>query len=204
MRTKLGVLACLVGLSTIAQAGIWGNWIAGGTSCNNFNVSVVENGNSLSVLFDEFGVYMPEDEIGDGTTARKTCNFRIGVTPPNGMYLASFRQTYSGGVIKSRNSSGQLNIRYNIGSVVGRPLPLVFRSGTEIRPEDSRSLFTETYNNNLLIANCGDATTYGLNMNMTATRRTARDHLILGLDSVDADLIQRIILVPEFRLCPRR
>lgn len=205
MRLKLVVMTCVIGLANIAQASIWGNWIAGGTSCNNFNVSVVENGNSLSVLFDEFGVYMPEGRVGDGTSVRKSCTFRIALTPPNGMYVAGFRQTYSGGVIKSSSSSAQLNIRYNIGSVVGQPLPIVFRQGTTIRPEDSRSLFTETYNNNLLIANCGAQTTYGLNMSITATRRDAnREHLMLGLDSVDADLIQKIILVPEFRLCPRR
>jgi len=202
MGKKLTLMIAALAISVQAHAGIWGNWAAGGTSCNAFNVGVIENGNSLSVLFDEFGVNMPQGSVGDGTSARKSCTFRIQLTPPQGLYLAGFRQVYSGGIIKSAGSSAQLNIRYNVGSAVGRPLPIVFPTGQRIRPEDENSMFSRTYNNNLLVASCGGSTVYGLNMSFTATRRSVNyEHIVGGLDSVDADFAQRIILIPEFRLC---
>lgn len=205
MKSKSALFAVVLGISSTSFAGIWGNYVAGGTSCNMNNVSVIENGNSLSVLFDEFGVNMPQGDVGDGTSARKSCTFRIALTPPNGYYLAGFRQVYSGGIIKSGGSSGQLNIRYNVGSVVGQPLAIVFREREVIRPQDPQSLFSREYYNNLLVANCGGQTNYGINMSFTATRRsTWNEHLMGGLDSVDADFVQRLVLIPDFRLCSRR
>lgn len=202
MRTKyLIALACAWAMSFSAHAGIWGDYIVGGTACNYNNVSVIQNGESISILFDEFGVNMSQGDFSGGTSARKTCNFRIQLTPPQGFYLAGFKQVYSGGLIKSRNSSAQLNVRYNIGSVVGQPLPIVWREGQTIRPEDDASLFSRTYYNDLLVASCGGSTVYGLNMNMTATRRSVQEHLVGGLDSVDADFVQRIVLIPQWRLC---
>jgi len=202
--TKIKLIAMLFALyGASSQAGIWGNWIAGGTSCDVNSVMIIDNGNTLSVLFNNFGVNMPQRQTGDGLSSRKTCNFRIQLTPPKGFYLAGFRQVYSGGLIKSAGSSGQLNIRYNVGSVVGQPLPIVFPSGREIRPEDPASLFSKTYYNNLLVASCGGSTVYGINMSLSATRRsTTYDYLVGGLDSVDADFIQKVILIPEWALCP--
>lgn len=201
---KLYFFALASVLATQAQARVWGEFIAGGTSCNASNISVIENGSDLSVLFDSFGVNMPEGDSGDGLSTRKTCNFRISLTPPNGFYLAGFRQVYSGGLIKSARSSAQLSIRYNIGSVVGQPLPIVWRSGTRVRPEDASSLFNKTYNNNLLVANCGGKALYGINMTFTATRAdTWNEHVIGGLDSIDASFVQQLTLIPEWRLCGR-
>lgn len=203
MKIKLWLLTVAVALSGQANAGIWGSWIAGGSACNAYNVGVVENGNTLSVLFDEFGVYMPQGDVGDGNSVRKSCTFRIQLTPPKGFYLAGFRQVYSGGIIKSSRSSAQLNIRYNVGSAVGQPLPIIFREGQRIEPSDSASLFTRTYDNNLLVASCGGSAVYGLNMSMTATRRDLREHIVGGLDSVDAEFAQKVILMPVFQLCGR-
>ncbi|MBI4403917.1 MAG: DUF4360 domain-containing protein [Deltaproteobacteria bacterium] len=192
----------VMSLALWAEAGIWGSWIAGGSSCNPSNVSVIDNGNSLSVLFDAFSINMPRGDYVDGMSSRKTCTFRIALTPPSGFYLAGFKQLYSGGLIKSRRTSAQLNIRYNVGSVIGRPLPIVFVEGDEIKPEDPRSLFAKTYYNNLLVAACGQSTVYGINMSFSATRRTLSEYLIGGLESVDADFTQRVILIPEWALCP--
>ena len=203
MINKTWLVVCALALAAQAHAGVWGSWNAGGTSCNAGNVQVLDNGNSLSVLFDAFGVNMPQGDSGDGLSSRKTCTFRIQLTPPKGYYLAGFRQTYSGGLIKSSRSSAQLNIRYNIGSVVGNPLPIVWRQGETIRPEDPSSIFNKVYYNNLLVASCGGSTVYGINMTFSATRPNMfGEHLVGGLDSVDADFIQRVILIPEWALCP--
>lgn len=201
-KTYLGVVCALAFAGQAIAGPVWGNWVAGGTSCDVNSVHTVDNGSSLSVLFDNFGVNMPQGSKGDGLTARKTCNFRIQLTPPSGFYLARFRQVYSGGLIKSANSSAQLNIRYNVGSVVGQPLPIVWGKGSTIDPADPSSLFTRTYNNNLLVANCGQSTVYGINMSFSAQRGNLfADHLVGGLDSVDADFIQKVILIPEWELC---
>lgn len=201
MRNFLTVLVCGLAVSAQSYAGVWGSWAAGGTACNSGNVSVIDNGSSLAVLFDEFGINMPEDDTGDGLSSRKSCTFRIQLTPPRGFYLAGFKQVYSGGIIKSRRSSAQLNVRYNVGSAVGTPLPIVFRDGQEIRPQDSASLFQRTYDNSLLVASCGGSTVYGLNMSMTGSRRSYDEHLVGGLDSVDADFVQKVVLIPEYKLC---
>ncbi|MBY0471575.1 DUF4360 domain-containing protein [bacterium] len=184
---------------------IWGNWIAGGTSCNAYNVQTIENGGALSVLFNEFGVYLPQGDVGDGNTVRKTCNFRIQLTPPQGYYLAGFKQTYRGGVMKSARSSAQLQIRYNIGSVMGAGMPITFQQGRAIGPTDYDSQFTREYNNNLAIASCGGSTVYGISMTFTASRNdrfgNLQEYIIAGLDSVDAELKQRIELIPQWALC---
>lgn len=205
----LGLAVLVTGMQASAapmgiDRGMWGDYIAGGTSCNNSNVGVIQNGNSLAVLFDDFVVNMPQGAYGEGASVRKTCNFRITLTPPNGFYLAGFRQVYSGGLIKSARSSARLDIRYNVGAVIGRPLPVVWNEGTVIRPEDHSSTFTRTYDNNLLVANCGGSTIYGINMTLAATRRnTSTDFVVGGLESVDADFVQRLELIPEWRLCGR-
>lgn len=203
MRSKYFMaLWCALAVVPAAQAGIWGDYIASGSACNSGTVSVLENGDSLAVLFDSFGVNMPQGSTGDGLSSRKTCNFRIEVTPPRGFYLAGFTQVYSGGLIKSRRSSAQLNITYNIGAVRGRPLPITWSEGREITPEDEASLFSKSYRNDLLIASCGGKAVYGLNMNMTATRKSVHsDFVIGGLDSVDAELVKELVLIPEWRLC---
>lgn len=193
--------------SALADSTTWGDWVAGGTSCNYGNVDVIKNGDSLSILFNEFAVVMPQYDLGDGTTSRKTCNFRIEFSPPNGFYLAGFKQLYSGGMIKSRNSQAQLQISYYVGAVRGRPMPVVFPRGMEITATDPRSVFTKEYVNNLAIANCGGKTTYGINMTLLATRPdpygSLNEYIIGGLDSVDAELRQSIVLIPEWRLCGR-
>jgi hypothetical protein len=196
------VLLSAFAMVTSAHAKTWGDYIVGGTACNANNVSVIDNGSSLSVLFDEFGVNMPQNDYGDGSSARKTCSFRIQLTPPTGYYLANFRQVYSGGLIKSRRSSARLNIRYNVGSAVGQPLPIVWNEGVEITPDNPNSLFQRSYTNNLLVASCGGSTVYGINMQLSALRRsTSQDYVVGGLDSVDADFVQKLVLIPEWRLC---
>lgn len=194
-------LACALAIVTGAQAKTWGDYIVGGSACNSGNVSVIDNGSTLSVLFDAFGVNMPQSDSGDGTSVRKTCNFRIQLTPPTGYYLAGFKQVYSGGLIKSRRASAQLNIRYNVGTVQGMPLPIVWSEGNEITPENPASLFSRTYYNDLLVASCGGSTTYGINMQFSGLRRSYNEYLVGGLDSVDADFVQRIVLIPTWRLC---
>ena len=204
MKAKLWtVFACAMAMVSSAHAKTWGDYIVGGTACNSGNVSVIDSGTSLSVLFDSFGVNMPSNETGDGLSQRKTCNFRIALTPPTGYYLAGFKQVYNGGLIKSRRASAQLNIRYNIGTVQGQPLPIVWREGAEISPADASSLFSRTYYNDLLVASCGGSTTYGINMQFSALRRGYSEYLVGVLDSVDADFVQRLVLIPEWRLCRR-
>jgi hypothetical protein len=198
----LVAFVCLLALSGKSHAKIWGDYIASGSSCNSGNTSVIENGDTVSILFDDFGVNMPQQSTGDGLTTRKTCNFRIQLNPPSGFYLAGFRQLYSGGIIKSARSSAQLTVRYNIGSVGGRPLPIEFPRGQAISPSSPNSSYSRTFNDNLLVANCGGSTTYGINMQFTGVRDSYdRDFLIGGLDSVDASFVQKLVLIPEWRLC---
>lgn len=204
MTKYLSLAVCALVLSVGAQARIWGDYIIGGNACNYGNVQVLESGDNLSILFDEFGVNMPLGSYGEGTSVRKTCNFRITLTPPSGMYLAGFKQVYSGGLIKSRRSSAQLSVRYNLGALVANPLPIKWSSSQAITPDDPASLYTRTFNNPLLVANCGGSTIYGINMTLTGLRpNVSTDFLVGGLDSVEAEFTQKLILVPEWKMCRR-
>lgn len=195
-------LIALLALSYNARGDTWGDFIASGTACNSSTVYPITNGNALSVLFSDFSVGMNEfSRFPDGLQARKTCNFRMKITPPRGYYLARLRQVFSGGIIKSANSSASLAIRFNIGTSVERPFPVVFPEGYSINPGDLDSVFEQEYDNFFTVASCGGGSIYGVNMSITAARRNYSEFLLAGVDSEDAEFTTQIKFIPEWRLC---
>jgi Domain of unknown function (DUF4360) len=199
---KFATVAALLA-SSISQASIWGSWGASGTACNNGNVQVIDSGSTVSILFDEFGVSMPQNQVGDGLQSQKTCNFRIQLTPPRGFYLARLRQVFSGGVLKSTGSQAKLDVRYFLAGGLNTVMsPIVFPSYQAISPSNSASVYTRTVTDNMLAYACGGSTTYGLNMKIQATRQHTGQHVLMNLDSVDTSFTQRVELVPEWLACP--
>src|SRR5947209_8234024 len=97
--------------------GKWGDLVAGGNACNRKNVTRIEDGENLSLIFNALTIDMPEGSRGDGTHVNRTCHLRINIQHPEGQRLASFKQVYSGGIIKSANSASQLEIRYSIDAM---------------------------------------------------------------------------------------
>ncbi len=195
------LVTIFVGAEAVA-APVWGSWAAGGTSCNAGNVQLTEHASSLSVVFPRFGVNMPRNGLGDGLSAQRTCTFRISITPPPKSYLAGFKQIYSGGLSKSASARAELGIHYNIGSLTAQPLPVVWRKGQVIATSDPEALYTKSFYNNFPNAGCGTSTAYGIEMSLSASRgNLTSDHLVGGLDPVDADFVQKVVLIPEWASC---
>ena len=185
MSKKLLALWIGLSLSAKAPASIWSEWIAGGNSCDGRSVHAYSLGDWLVVTLDAFGVYMPADEEGDGLTVRKTCSFRVQLTPPAGHYLAGFRQLFAGSLSKSAGASARLQVRYGMGATAGKRVNLYWDEGTEILPDDPLAQFTREYDETYAGSACGAPTTYGFNLTLLASRPDYfGESLIGGLDAI--------------------
>lgn len=172
--------------------------------CNHSNTQVIQNGNALSVVFDDLGADMPQGAEGDGRNVRKNCHFRIRLNAPRDQYLAGLRQVYSGGVIKSKGAVGALEFSYNLGPRVAAPA-LVWKQGVEITPDSPDSLFTRVVDEAVAQPRgCSAQTTqYMVRISFSASRRNLQEYFVGGLDSYDAEFASKLDLVPTWKPCPR-
>lgn len=193
---SLAILAAFA-LAASARADVWGEWYVGGNACSPASVRAVETDGRIFVNFDELGIRMPLGERGDGFSARKTCALRVKLNPPEGYFLAGFRQVYRGGLIKSLGASARLNIRYSLGTELGNALPLAWDELTAINAEDPDATFDREYYNDLSAAACGEPTIYGLNLTLTAARHDTDEFFVGGLDAMDS----RLELIPLWEPC---
>lgn len=172
--------------------------------CRSQNTHVIENGDSLSILFDDLGIEMPEGEQGDGKHFQQSCRFRVRISFPRDRYLSGLRQVFSGGVIKSKGSMGSLMLINMLQSTHGFP-GIHWKQGVAIGPESEASLFTKVLVDRLPEpSGCSGNFRYGMQVRMSATRKDLKEFFIGGLDSYDAELIQRLDLVPEWKPCRPR
>ncbi len=198
---KKAIASLLIALVPSASfAKHWNEWIVEG-QCNKANVHLVENGDSLSVLYDELGVNMPQGKPGDGNDGKRVCHFRIVIVPPPGTYLAHITQTFAGGLIKSAKSSARMDIRYRIGDLKEKPGAIEWKHGTAVAPEDPASIFTRTFDEEIPVAGCPAKTRYQVTLVVAAKRKDASEFVIAGWDSFDTDFIHRVIVTPVFRRC---
>jgi len=171
-------------------------------ACDKRRTHIIENGGSLSVLFDDFNANMPANQVGDGNHVHKICNFRIRLSFPRDAYLSNLRQVYSGGVIKSRLANGFFRILYRLGPKVSELTQLPFRVGSTITAESPRSLFTKTFDDPIpQPKNCKGELRFDTRVALEAKRPNQKEYFIGGLDSLDAELIQRLDLIPTWKAC---
>jgi hypothetical protein len=200
---QIGILAWAF-LAAPAGASIWGDWAASGNGCNANNVSVLDSGNTLAVLFDEFGIRMPAGQTGDGLTSTKNCNFQISVQVPSGYYLSGFTQLFQGGILKSARSAAQLKIQYVVGPAGGHPIALVWNANQAIDASSPNSSFSRQIDEPLAPLFCDNAKPmfYKLAMSFNGMRPSLNDFLEGGLDSVDAGPNARLWLTANWAPCP--
>lgn len=174
-----------------------------GGTCTKQNSQVIENGDTLAVLLDDFGVRMPQGEDGDGLQTRKTCWMRLRVKPPKGRYLAGLEQVYRGGLVKSAGSSARMVLRYNLAHLDKEREARNWPAGREVKPEEPNASFEYRIDDDLADARCGKMTMYGVNMVFQASRPNRNAEFVLGsLDTVDMQLKKRRIeLKPRFKNC---
>lgn len=166
----------------------------------------MEFGNNLSIIFSDFGAYLPQGETGDGLNVSQRCQFKVRISYPRDNYLASLRQVFTGGAIKSAWSQGQLNLTYHLMGG-GKPLamPVIWKLGEELTPESPDSYFTRSAEDTFPAPpNCKGEVKYQLKVDLTAKRPSTSEFLIGGLDSYEAELVQRLDLIPTFKVCTRR
>lgn len=200
------ILMAIIFLAAPARAGIFDEVDVQG-HCGKRNTHIIENGDNLSVLFDDFGIEMPAGQAGDGKQAMKACNFKIRITYPRDRYLAGLKQVFSGGVIKSKNAMGDLQLVTWMGAL-NRGFPGVdWKRGREITSESAESVFTRVAEEKFPQPNgCSGQMRFHMRIAIRAQRPDQREFFIGGLDSYDAELVQKLDLIPSWKPCapPRR
>ncbi len=191
-------LLCLNGH---AEDSIWGDWHSGGNACDEHDVEVVKNGNSLSIIFNRFSLNLTSAPKSDGNAGMKYCRFQVQFTPPAGMFLAGFSQVYSGGMIKSPKTSAELNIRYRLGPFIGNPKAVRWENGKGINPGDQASAFVQSYNDNYRSVICREKSVYVVDMDLKGLRVGNNEFLNGGLDTLDAQSGTNLSFVPQWQPC---
>lgn len=174
-----------------------------GGTCTKDNSLVIENGDAISILLNDFGVRMPMGEEGDGLQTRKTCWVRLKIKSPKDQYLAGLEQVYRGGLIKSKKASARIVLRYNFAHIDKEREARNYPAGREVRPQDPESEFVQTVEDDLTDAKCGKVTLYATAMVFQAQRPNFNAEFVVGsIDTIDMQLKKRRIeLRPRFKKC---
>jgi hypothetical protein len=187
------LLAGLVGQSLLAADAEVVGYRSFGRKCKSEDVQVIANGNAFAVLFNRFGIDMGENDRTEGKARTEVCEVWVDFKIPTNQCLDRLEQVFSGGIIKSKNSSGFLNIAYVVPGIAGHKLT-TWRQGDEIQPEDSDSLFTLELSKSANRHSCvRGKVRYIVVMVYSAVRRTyTPDFFVSNLDSVDGQLELRL------------
>lgn len=179
----------------------WGKWKLVGNGCRPESTQTVQNGDALSVVFSDFGINMPQGEIGEGEMVQKTCHLTIDLDPPAGMQLDGFEQLYQGGLVKSAGSRGTLVIRYHVGNKKGEPQRIDWKQGMAIAPESPDALFSHTYETRVNGHQCKQLTSYEVELALSGQRRGQGEFFVGGLDTIDAQFRHRVRVTPRWKPC---
>ncbi len=174
--------------------------------CNQSNTSIVENGMSLSVLFNELSANMPAGSVGDGRSVNKVCTFKVRISYPPDCFLSAIKQVFSGGVIKSKNTFGSLVFFSLIGLKPSVAPAMAWPIGQEITADSPSSLFVREAQMNLpQPASCSGKVDFSTRLALRAFRASIDGGTFIGgLDSFDSDLVQKLDIVPVWKPCQVR
>jgi hypothetical protein len=167
-------------------------WMASGNGCSNNDVTVLENGQTFSILFNSFAINMNEGSPQDGQSVSIFCDVRLNLTPPPGQRIVGFTQTFSGSIMKSTNSLAMLNVQYLLSGRRVSQFPLMWQRGQGIGAESDQSHFAVTLRNDAPTT-CNGSQDYGMRMDLTATRDDIqRAYVLAGVDSLDGEFALQI------------
>jgi hypothetical protein len=183
MKAALLTLAALM-LSLAAEAQIsLGSPAYGGTGCpaGTASVSLTEDQQTLSILFDSFVVQAPT--MQNAMFDRKSCNLRIPVRVGSGYQVALIAFDYNGFAAIPSGGRGNFEARY---AYVGQARPAIFRKsfGAQI---GNYSLKNELISTTVDWTPCstGKDLMMVVDANILAQTNNRRDATQLSIDSVD-------------------
>jgi hypothetical protein len=152
--------------------------IISGTGCtsNNTSVALSQDGQALSVLFDDFRA-----EAGNGTSQEvKTCTLVIPIDIPKGISLTIVKADYRGFNSLPKRTRAEFTTQYQFDGNNGNETR---RSSKFKGPEndefyDSNSIHTKSL--------CGGKRALKLNMNLSVWTNSQQDRAFSEIDTVDA------------------
>jgi hypothetical protein len=184
MKSLLTIAAMLLsGLAAQAQISL-GQPAYGGTGCpaGSASVSLTEDAQTLSILFDSFVVQAPT--IQGASFDRKSCNLRIPVRVGSGYQVALIAFDYNGFAAIPSGGRGNFEARY---SYVGQARPAIFRK-TFMGPQvNNYSLKNELISTTIDWSPCstGKDLMMTVDANILAMTNQRQDAAQLSIDSVD-------------------
>lgn len=198
MKSLLTIAALLLSVSA-AQAQIsLGSPIYGGTGCpaGSASVSLTEDQQTLSILFDSFVVQAPT--VQNATFDRKNCNLRIPVRVGSGFQVALIAFDYNGFAAIPSGGRGQFEARY---AYVGQARPAIFRKSFRGPQVDNYSLKNELISTTVDWSPCsrGQDLMMVVDANILAMTNNRMDAAQLSIDSLDVQA--GLLYKYQFRRC---
>ncbi len=197
MRIRLFLNVLLLCSYAGAEDSIFQAWQVSGNGCDQSNVHVLKSYDTLSLLLDNFAVHFQSKQDKEDLQANKNCIFKIDVLPPEGYYLASLSQLYSGGIIKTAGAEVKLEIDYKVASIMNMQ-SYEWPRGQAIRSTDLASTFSKTFSDQATKMGCREKFQYRIKLALHALRR---GRVSVGLDSVDAQTGSQVNLVANWKPC---
>lgn len=183
MKALLTVAVLALGLAAEAQISL-GLPVYGGTGCpaGSASVSITEDMQTLSVLFDSFVAQAPN--ATGAIFDRKSCNLRIPVRVGPGYQVALIAFDYSGFAAIPSGGRGTFEARY---AYVGQVRPAVFKKNFASGIIDNYSLKNELISTSVDWTPCstGRDLMMTVDANILAQTNAARQASNVSIDSVD-------------------
>lgn len=184
MKSLLAIVTLLLaGAAAQAQISL-GSPVYGGTGCpaGTASVSLTEDQQTLSILFDSFVVQAPS--VQGAAFDRKSCNLRIPVRIGPGYQVALIAFDYNGFAAIPQGGRGQFQARY---AYVGQARPAIFNRNFGGGPASNYSLKNELISTSVDWTPCSDGKDLMMvvDANILAMTNQRNDAAQLSIDSVD-------------------
>jgi hypothetical protein len=184
MKSLLTIAAVLLSVSAANAQISLGQPAYGGTGCpaGSASVSLTEDAQTLSILFDSFVVQAPT--MQGAAFDRKSCNLRIPVRVGPGYQVALIAFDYNGFAAIPSGGRGQFQARY---SYVGQLRPAVFNKTFLGGQANNYSLKNELISTSIDWSPCstGKDLMMTVDANILAMTNQRQDAAQLSIDSVD-------------------
>jgi hypothetical protein len=166
-------------------------YIIAGTGCvNNVDAFAASNGDDLSIVFTNLGIYLP----GGGSTQladMKSCLIRIPAAIAKGLYIGELTQTFTYGVTRSANTHGAVATRTTFFGFPVSPFPLDLPNGIS----EDNPLLTQTRTDDFFVntpwwqgwcnPNRSLEGLYSASIGVGGQRANSQENLILFVDGLD-------------------
>jgi len=184
MKSLLTIAAILLSVAAAEAQISLGQPAYGGTGCpaGSASVSLTQDAQTLSILFDSFVVQAPTAQ--NAAFDRKNCNLRIPVRVGPGYQVALIAFDYNGFAAIPAGGRGNFEARY---AYVGQVRPAIFRKTFSGGQANNYSLKNELISTSIDWSPCstGKDLMMVVDANILAMTNSRNDAAQLSIDSVD-------------------